>query len=316
MSNPMVLVLLGPTAVGKTALSLELGEALQAEIISADSRLFYRGMDIGTAKPERSIRRRLTHHLIDVSEPNDAWSLERYLQAAAEAIRDIHQRGRLPILVGGTGQYIRALVDGWRPPPRPKDDRMRKAFYQIAEQQGPQALHDKLQKVDPVSAERIDYRNVRRVVRALEVYQLTGEPFSSQRRIKEPDFQFIKIGLIRPREELYARIDQRIEAMLDAGWLDEIQVLLKAGYGLENPALSAIGYQQLIQYLQGELTLEEAVVLIKRLTRQYVRRQSNWFKRDDETIHWFEIRPGIAEPILEFLENEYGLCSRYAGEAP
>jgi tRNA dimethylallyltransferase len=270
-------------------------------------------MDIGTAKPETSLRQQIPHHLIDVSTPDDTWSLERYLQAATEAIRDIHQRGRLPMLVGGTGQYIRALVDGWRPPPRPEDDRLRKSFYRMAEEQGPQALHDKLRDVDPVSAERIDYRNVRRVVRALEVHQVTGEPFSSQRRTKEPDFNFIKIGLIRPREELYARIDQRIEAMLQGGWLDEIKGLLKAGYGLDNPALSAIGYQQLIQYLQGKLTLDEAVVLIKRLTRQYVRRQANWFKRDDKTIRWFRVEPGAADQILEFLEGEHGLRSTYGG---
>jgi tRNA dimethylallyltransferase len=307
----MIVVLVGPTAVGKTAVSLQIGQALRAEIISADSRLFYRGMDIGTAKPQASLRQRVPHHLIDVSDPDDTWSLERYLQAATQAIEDIHQRGHLPLLVGGTGQYIRGLVDGWRPPPRPKDDQLRDELYHVADTEGPQSLHDRLRKVDPLSAERIDYRNVRRVVRAIEVYQLTSEPFSKQRRIRPPDFQPIKIGLSRPRDELYGRIDQRIEDMLKAGWLDEIRGLLKAGYSLNNPALSAIGYQQLIRHLRGELSLEEAVTLIKRQTRQYVRRQANWFKPDDKTIHWFDVQPGTTGQILAFLEKEYGLISRY-----
>jgi tRNA dimethylallyltransferase len=313
MSVPDVLVVLGPTAVGKTAVSLELAEALQAEIISADSRLFYRNMDIGTAKPDQEYLHRIPHHLIDVSDPDDTWSLERYIEAATELIKAIHQRGHLPMLVGGTGQYLRGLLDGWRPPPKAPDDSIRNELRAVADEEGPIALHDRLRAIDPVSAERIDFRNVRRVVRALEVYQLTGEPFSSQRKTMPPDFNAVRIGLTRPRKELYARIDARIDEMFEAGWLEEVRGLMKAGYGLQHPSMSAIGYQQLVEHLQGKLSLEQAVAEIRRLTRQYVRRQANWFKADDPSIHWFEVEIGVVDRILELLERKYNLLAKYSG---
>jgi tRNA dimethylallyltransferase len=307
MKRTFVMVLLGPTAVGKTEVSLDLAELLEAEIISIDSRLFYRGMDIGTAKPDLDDRQRIPHHLIDVSDPDDTWSLERYIEAAMQVIQDVHQRGRLPLLVGGTGQYIRGLIDGWRPPPRPEDDGMRENLFAIAKKDGPRELHNQLRTVDPLSADRIDYRNIRRVVRALEVYQLTGEPFSRQRRIKPPDFDSVKIGLTRPRSELYERIDRRIETMLEEGWIKEVENLVAAGYGLEHPALSAIGYQQLVKHINGELALEEAVAIIKRLTRQYVRRQANWFKSSDSSIRWFRVGADVGDQIMQFLKEEFNL---------
>lgn len=304
MNRPVVVVLLGPTAVGKTGISLDLAELLAAEIISIDSRLFYRGMDIGTAKPDLASRQRIPHHLIDVSDPDDTWSLERYIEAALNITHQVHERGHLPLLVGGTGQYIRGLIDGWRPPPRPEDDSIRQKLFGIAKQKGPHELHRQLREVDPISADRIDYRNVRRVVRALEVYYLTGEPFSNQRRSDRPDFEAIKIGLSRPRSELYERIDQRIESMLASGWVDEVKSLMAAGYGAAHPAMSAIGYGQLMEYLQGEITLDEAVATVKRLTRQFVRRQANWFKPTDPSIRWFRVQPGVVNRIEQYLKTK------------
>jgi tRNA dimethylallyltransferase len=307
MKRPLVIVLLGPTAVGKTEVSLDLAELIGAEIISIDSRLFYRGMDIGTAKPDLETRQRIPHHLIDVSDPDDTWSLERFIEAAMQVIQGVHQRERLSLLVGGTGQYIRGLIDGWRPPPRPEDDGMRERLFAIAKQDGPRELHNQLRTVDPLSADRIDYRNIRRVVRALEVYQLTGEPFSRQRGIQPPDFDSTKIGLTRPRNELYERIDQRIETMLEAGWIKEVENLMAAGYSLEHPALSAIGYQQLVEHLNGELALEDAVAIIKRLTRKYVRRQANWFKSSDTSIRWFNVGADVVDQIVHYLKHQFDL---------
>lgn len=292
-----VVVLVGPTAVGKTETAIRLAERLEGEIVSADSRLLYRGMDIGTAKPTPDQRARVPHHLIDVADPKEPWSLALYQQAALQALRAIHARGRLPFLVGGTGQYVRAVVEGWSPPPRPPDDRLRRELEAFAAEHGPEALHRRLAQVDPARAAEIDPRNVRRVVRALEIYELTGVPPSRLRRKEPPPLDPLWVGLTLPRPELYTRIDERIDRMLASGWLEEVRRLLSSGLSPDSPAMSAIGYRQLARHLQGELSLEEAVREIRRVTRQFVRRQANWFKPDDPRIHWFEARPGVEEQI-------------------
>ncbi len=293
-NKPPLLILLGPTAVGKTAVSLELAERLGAEIVSADSRLLYRGMDIGTAKPTEQERARLPHHLIDVADPDEVWSLARYLQEAQEAIAAIHARGRLPLMVGGTGQYVRAFVEGWRVPRVEPDSRLRAVLERWAEEIGTQGLYDRLQRLDPQAAARIEPQNLRRTVRALEVILSTGERFSSQREAGESPYRQLLLGLQRPRSELYARVDARIEAMFSVGLVDEVQSLLANGYSPDLPPLSAIGYRQVIEYLRGEITLEEAKTQMRRITRRYIRQQANWFKQDDPRIRWFRARPGVA----------------------
>jgi tRNA dimethylallyltransferase len=303
-----LIVLVGPTAVGKTGISIQLAERLAGEIVSADSRLFYRGMDIGTAKPTLEERRGVPHHLIDVADPGDSWSLALFQQAAAQAIAAIHARGHLPMLVGGTGQYIHAVAYGWTPPVTSPDAQLRAELEARAAQEGYQALHAELQALDPAAAEKIDPPNVRRTIRALEVIRLTGRKFSEQRGITGSPYRLLTIGLTRPRPELYARVDARIEAMFAAGLLSEVQRLLDSGCSPALPTMSAIGYRECVQVLQGSLTVEQAKVEMRRLTRIFVRRQANWFKLADPSIHWFEAGKQdvaqIEKTIRIFLEAE------------
>ncbi len=298
-----LLVLVGPTAVGKTQVSLQLAEQLGGEIVSADSRLLYRGMDIGTAKPTPEERRRVPHHLIDVVDPNETWSLAQYQDAAYRAIEDIVGQGRLPLLVGGTGQYVWAVVEGWQVPRVPPNPRLREALEGWGREIGPEALYRKLLLLDPGVAGLVQPRNLRRIVRALEVIFATGRPFSQQRTKHPPPYRILILGLWRPREELYRRIDERIDAMLRAGWLDEVRRLLAQGYGPELPAMSGIGYAELAAYLQGRMTWEEAVGQIRKRTRQFVRRQANWFRRSDPRIHWFRAHPRVAEDMLPLIRE-------------
>ena len=288
LNKPPLIVIVGPTAVGKTDISIRLAERLDGEIVSADSRLFYRGMDIGTAKPTPAERRSVPHHLIDVADPCATWSLAVFQQAAAEAIAAIHARAHLPMLVGGTGQYIHAVTYGWTPPVTAPDARLRAELEAEAGLRGYQALHADLQKLDPLAAEKIDPRNLRRTIRALEVIRLTGKKFSEQRGQVEGPYRLLTIGLTRPRPELYARVDARIEAMFAAGLLDEVQRLLDAGCSPDLPTMSAIGYRECINVLAGRMELEQAKVEMRRLTRIFIRRQANWFKLSDPSIHWFE----------------------------
>jgi tRNA dimethylallyltransferase len=289
-------VIVGPTAVGKTEISIQLAEQLNGEIVSADSRLFYRGMDIGTAKPTLAERARVPHHLIDVADPDEAWNLAVFQQAAHQAIAGIHRRGRLPFLVGGTGQYVRAVTFGWMPPAKGPDVRLRLVFEKLVGIEGREWLHARLKLLDSPAAEKIDPRNVRRTIRALEVILTTGKRFSEQCGFSETPYRLLTIGLTRTRPELYARIDARVETMFASGLLVEARTLLANGYSPALPSMSAIGYRHCIAVLQGEISLAQAVIEIKRATRVFVRRQANWFKADDPSIHWFDAR---STPISE-----------------
>ncbi len=301
-SKPLIAIL-GSTAVGKTNLSLELASRLDGEIVSADSRLLYRGMDIGTDKPSLAARARVPHHLIDVADPQEAWSMARFRQAALQAIDGIQARGRLPFLVGGTGQYMAAVLEGWNPPPRSDSKAFRERMQDLARRQGIQALHARLAEVDPESADEIDPRNIRRVIRALEVHQLTGQPASRLRKRKPPPYEVLRILLELPRQELYARIDRRIEAMMAAGWLDEVRRLLVHGASADSPAFSAIGYRQLAEHLSGERSLDDALAEICKLSRQLVRRQSNWLRRLGEGAVRIEARGDFVEPAERAIRN-------------
>jgi tRNA dimethylallyltransferase len=296
--KPPLIAIIGPTAVGKTELSLQLAEAFDGEIVSADSRLFYRGMDIGTAKPSPEERARVPHHLIDVANPDEVWSLGQFQKTAQAIIAEIQARDKLPFLVGGTGQYFRAVTEGWLPPKVKADARLRGVLEEMAAVRGADWLHAKLALLDPAAAKKIDYRNRRRTIRALEVILTSGKRFSSQRRQsgKSP-YRLLGIGLRRPRPELYARVDARIERMFEEGLLDEVQALLKAGYTAELPSMSALGYRECVAVLRGEMSQAEAIIRMKRATRKFVRKQANWFKNDDAQIRWFEA--GDAELFVQ-----------------
>ncbi|NIQ58204.1 MAG: tRNA (adenosine(37)-N6)-dimethylallyltransferase MiaA, partial [Gammaproteobacteria bacterium] len=283
-----MLVIVGPTAVGKTALSLHLADALMGEVVSADSRLFYRGMDIGTAKPTLEERARVPHHLIDVAEPNATVGLAEFQDLAYAAIADAHARGVSPLLVGGTGQYVRAVVEGWRIPRVGPDPALRAELRAQAEREGAASLHARLAELDPDAAGRIDPRNVRRVVRALEVCLLTGQPMSRQQGKRPPPYRILQIGLTMERAALYARADRRVEAMIAAGLEDEVRRLVEAGYGWDLPAMSGLGYAQWRPYFEGQAALDEVVLEIQRATRRFIRHQYNWFRLSDPAIRWFD----------------------------
>jgi tRNA dimethylallyltransferase len=285
---PLV-VILGPTAVGKTGIAIQLAEILNGEIISADSRLFYRGMDIGTAKPTRQERLRVPHHLIDIANPDEIISLAVFQKEAGHAIQNVYSHQRLPFLVGGTGQFLRAIIEGWQIPPVAPKAGLRQALEHWAAQLGADELHAKLALLDPLAAKNIDPANLRRTIRAMEVILTTGKRFSEQRRRGNQPYDLLLVGLTLSREVLYQRIDKRIDEMIEAGFIDEVRHLLEMGYSPSLPTLSAIGYAELVATIQGNITLEEAIVLMKRRTRNFVRRQANWFKMDDPLIHWFNV---------------------------
>jgi tRNA dimethylallyltransferase len=303
-NNPPLILLVGPTAVGKTEIALVLAKKMNGEIVSVDSRLFYRGMDIGTAKPSREELARVPHHLIDIADPDETVSLAVFQQKATLAIADIQSRKKLPFLVGGTGQYIRAVTLGWSPPEVQPDEQLRNVLEKMKDERGAEWLYAKLQTLDPEAAKNMDLRNVRRTIRALEVIFKTGHKFSAQRGQGESPYQLISIGLTRPRTELYARVDARIDAMFTNGFVDEVKGLLNRGYSPTLPAMSAIGYRECIRVAKGEWTVEQAKVEIRRVTRVFVRRQANWFKESDPQIKWFDPNEKhILEKIDEIIRN-------------
>jgi tRNA dimethylallyltransferase len=302
LPDPLI-VIVGPTAVGKTSLAVDLAKIMNGEIVSADSRLFYRGLDIGTAKPDPHDLHEVLHHLIDVAGPEETWSLVQFQDAAKKAISEIHARNHLPCLVGGTGQYIQAVVEGWQAPVQEPDMKMRQTLEQWAAEIGPPQLFERLKVLDRQAASQIESRNLRRIVRALEVIFTTGKRFSEQKLKTDSPYSLCIIGLKRPRPELFERVDARIEQMIAHGLLDEVENLLKMGYSPHSPALSAIGYREMVAVIQGGMTIEAAVVQMKRRTRQFIRRQSNWFKESDPRIHWFDAaEPLVLDEIINCIE--------------
>ncbi len=273
--------------MGKTALALRLARRFPAEVVSADSRQVYRGMDIGTAKPTPEERAAVPHHLIDVVDPDEPFSLAQYRTLALAAIADIRARGRLALLVGGTGLYVRAVTEGLTVPAVPPDLAFRAALEARAATEGVAALYAELRTADPEAAHTIEPLNLRRIIRALEVQRATGVPFSVQQQRTAPPFPVLRVGLTLPRERLYARVDQRVDRMMAEGLLDEVRRLHDAGYGWELPSMSGIGYRQLGVYLRGEGTLAEAVQRVKFDTHAYIRRQDTWFRKDP-AIRWFD----------------------------
>ena len=294
-----LLAVVGPTAVGKSALALSLAEMLDGEIVGADSRQVYRYMDIGTAKPTAGDRDRVRHHLIDVVDPDHEYSLALFLSQATRAIDEVHTRGKLPILAGGTGQYVWGLLEGWRPPQVPPDSELRRRLEETARRDGREELHGMLREVDETAAARIDPRNVRRVVRALEVAYASrreGERLPPAPRREAPPYDTLVMGLSMERQSLYERTDARVDAMVETGWLDEVRDLLQRGYGEELPSLSTLGYRQLADVALRQAPLDAATAEIKRRTRRFARQQLGWFRRNDERISWYDAGLGWAAP--------------------
>lgn len=299
--------------MGKTELSLRLAAELGGEVISADSRQVYRGMDIGTAKPTLAERHLVPHYLIDIREPNETISLGEYQQLAGQTIAGIQQRRRLPLLVGGTGQYVRAVVEGWQAPEVPPQPALRAELEAQAVTEGKEAVFARLAALDPISAEHIDPRNLRRVIRALEVTLTLGLPFSQAQAKTPPPYRILQIGLTRPRPALYARADARIETMFAAGFEQEVERLLAAGYRADLPSFSSLGYREVVGYLAGEHNREEAKTLLRRHTRQFIRRQYNWFSLSDPAIAWFDLEITPADAVLAFARRWLGADGAPAG---
>ncbi len=283
-----LLVIVGPTAAGKTELAVRLAQALNGEIISADSRQIYRGMDIGTAKPSAEERAAARHHMLDVVNPDEVLTVAEFQRLAYALVAEIHARAHLPMLVGGTGQYIHAVVEGWTIPAVAPQPALRAELEARAAAEGAEALHAHLATLDPLAAARIDLRNVRRVIRALEVCLVTGQPISRLQRKLPPPYQIRQLGVDRPRVALYARIDARIDAMLAAGLVDEVRRLVEAGYAWDLPSMTSLGYRQIGAYLRDEISLAESVAQIKKQTRRFVHQQGTWFRQDDLAIHWID----------------------------
>ena len=296
-----VVFIVGATATGKTAAALAIAERLPVEIVNADSRQVYLGMDIGTAKPTQDQRAAVPHHLIDVAGPGQSYSMALFLGQAREAVEDVLARGRLPLVVGGTGQYVWGLAEGWQLPQVPPQQELRERLEREAENKGAEALHRRLQRVDAAAVRLIDPRNVRRLIRALEVWEATGQRFSSQRRRTPPPFAAYVFGLWVPREELYRRIDARVDSMLEAGWPDEVRRLLDAGYAPELPSFSSAGYRELAAYVRGGLSWEEAVRHTKTAVHRLARRQGAWFRREDLRIRWLD---GTGEAVAGAVADE------------
>lgn len=285
-NKPKIITVVGPTASGKTALGIALAKEFEGEIISADSRQIYRGMDIGTAKPSPEEFSAVPHHLINIKSPNEDYTVAEYKTDAIAAINDVLKRGKLPILVGGTGLYIKTVLENLDIPKTQTNPELRAQIEQEIADDGLAAVFKKLVKLDPEAAYVVDPKNPRRVVRALEVAITTGEPFTAQRKKHDPLFDPLVLGINPPAEILRERIDQRVDAMMYDGLVEETAILTKE-YGQSPVAFDAIGYREIIAFLNGTLTQSEAAAAIKMNTWHYAKRQMTWFKKD-KTIHWIE----------------------------
>jgi tRNA dimethylallyltransferase len=300
-----VVAVVGPTGVGKSALAVKLAQDVEGEIISADSRQIYRYMDIGTAKPTAAEQSLVPHHLINIVDPDQGFNLAQYKEMAYKAIEDTQSRGHLPILVGGSGLYIWATLEGWQIPMVAPDIELRKRLEERAANGEAQALYCELIKLDPDAANRIDPRNIRRVIRALEIKQNPQTTLKAGKT--KPPFDELIIGLTASREKLYQRIDERIDDMVYRGLVEEVTSLVKMGYDLALPSMSGIGYHQIGFYIQGEISLEESIQQVKYESHRLVRQQYNWFSLKDDRIKWFDINmvtyTHIKAMVSEFLKE-------------
>ena len=296
-----LVAIVGPTGIGKSQLALRLAQIFNGEIVSADSRQVYRYVDIGTAKPNPEELSLVPYHLINIVNPDENFSLAQYQHLAYRAIDDIQQRNKLPLLVGGSGLYVWSVLEGWTIPQVPPDLEFRHSLEEKAAEVGQDELYQELVKVDPITAQGIDPRNVRRVIRALEVQRSTEMPLSQLQQKQAPPFQTLIVGLTADRVELYRRIDLRIDEMITQGLVEEVKKLVNMGYDLNLPAMSGIGYKQIGLYLKEKLTLGAAILQIKSETHRFVRHQYGWFWLKDDRIQWFNIQSKMDSEITTLL---------------
>jgi len=303
-----LVAIVGPTAIGKSRLALRLARTFGGEIVNADSRQVYRYMDTGTAKPTLEELALVPHHLINITNPDESFSLAQYQELAYRAFNDIHQRGNLPFLVGGSGLYVWTVVEGWQIPRVPPHPELRKKLEAKAAAIGTEKIYQELVAIDPTAAQKIDPRNVRRVIRALEVYEQTSTPFSRLQRKQAPPFASLIIGLTCDRAELYRRFDERVDRIMAQGLVREVEKLVKMGYDFTLSAMSTIGYKQIGMHLRGELSLEEAVQQVKYETHRFVRHQYAWFRLKDDRIKWFNIlypfEAEVESLVADFLQSD------------
>lgn len=307
-----LVVLIGPTAVGKTKMSIELAKRLNAEIISGDSMQVYKGMNIGTAKITREEMEGIPHHLIDMKDPDESFSVAEFQQLARALIREITRRGKLPMIVGGTGLYIQSVIYDYRFSDAPSDETYRQHLYRIAEEKGEMTLYEILKDIDPESAERIHPRNVRRVIRALEIYHCTGKTMTEWQQTQTPEllYDVAIIGLTMEREQLYRRINERVDQMMAAGLLEEVKSLYNRGIR-DCQSIQAIGYKEIYAYLDGQLSFEEAIEQLKQNSRRYAKRQLTWF-RNKMPVRWFDVTDPAKftekrDEILQYIEGKLQL---------
>jgi tRNA dimethylallyltransferase len=305
-----LVVIVGPTAVGKTELSLKLAKRFHGEIISGDSMQVYRQMDIGTAKATPEEQRIVPHHLIDIIDPDQEYSVAVFQEMATRLISEINRRGRLPFIVGGTGLYIESVTHRFQFAQAAQDPELRERLHKLAEVEGVEALHRRLAEIDPVTAERLHPNDVKRVIRAIEIYQLTGCRMADfQQRAQSSPYDLMLIGLTMDREKLYERINKRVDKMMEAGLVEEVRQLLDRGYDPSLVSMQGLGYKELVPYLYGEITLEKAVNDIKQRTRHFAKRQLSWFRRMPE-IEWYDMtnpdeHPVVIETITERLAGKF-----------
>jgi tRNA dimethylallyltransferase len=304
--RPPLLAIVGPTAVGKSALAIEVCEALGGEVVTADSRQVYRLMDIGTDKPGPEDQARAPHHMIDLVFPDEPFTLAMYQDRANVVIRDVHTRGRLPVLAGGTPLYANSILEGWSMPRVEPDPNLRARLEQEAAERGPEALHRRLQALDPVAAQQILATNIRRIIRALEVIEATGRPISEQQKRDAPPYEVMVVALECERTDLYGRIDRRVDRQIARGLVEEVQSLVGTGYSLDLPSMSGLGYRQIGDYLRGRATLAEAVQRIKWDTHAFVRHQQNWFRRMREAVRFDATNGTPVDGILEAVRARFG----------
>ncbi len=296
-----IIAIVGPTGIGKSNLAVGICQKIDAEIVSADSRQVYRFMDIGTAKPGKNEQSMVRHHLIDIINPDEAFSLAEYQSHCKDAIDDIYSRKKLSLLAGGSGQYVWAVAEGWDIPKVMPDLEYREMLEKKAAENGAEELYRELQSVDTEAAARIDASNVRRVIRALEIANANDNKL--RQRNKKPVYDALIIGLTTCRDELYRRIDARVDSMVEKGLVDEVQGLFDKGYNPDLPSMSGIGYKQVGMFLNGEISLESAIQQIKYETHRYVRSQYNWFKLKDDRIKWFDVQNDIESDIMKAIDS-------------